>query len=83
MSNRKAEVLILQDAMSEDGDFLVVLSIHGSVSEALDAIRTRKHGDGPFDVVTVNRRGVKLATEEVVHLDEGEKFGGRGSASDD
>lgn len=54
-----------------------VVGEYDSVGAALAAIRDDKHGDGPFDIVTVNRVGLKLRTEHKKILEEGQAFGGR------
>ena len=51
-----------------------------NVTEALKSIATGKHGEGPFDIHTVNRQGVCIKKVEKFQLDEGKSFGGRGSS---
>jgi hypothetical protein len=52
-----------------------VVASYDTVPDAIDAITAEKHGDGPFDIISVNRQGVRLraVTEKV--LDTGTAYG--------
>jgi hypothetical protein len=52
-----------------------VVAEYDLVPDAIDAITSEKHGDGPFDIVSVNRRGVRLTAVTEKVLDLGVPFG--------
>lgn len=61
--------------LATTGECFQVLADFESVNDALDGITSDKYGDGPFDIMTVNRQGVKLQSVTEKVLDTGKAFG--------
>jgi hypothetical protein len=72
-----------------DGNNLNLISQHDSVKSALDHLGEGNDGEGTFDIITINRVGVKVASRQAFDLDEGTpttrrtRTAGNGTATDD